>query len=161
VPVLSAPVPAPAPGTSPGVTEPGPAGAEPGDGPPIFESVRSGYRYAFGRDPMRLSGQQDGQPPARRPARPPAPWGNGSGRAAAGPPATGRPASSGLPRRIPPRTPPGQVRGPAADQETQQAPAAESAEITRSKLASFQDGSRRARMVAQLDRGGQQPERDR
>jgi signal transduction histidine kinase len=37
---------------------------------------------------------------------------------------------------------------------------AESAEITRSKLASFQRGSRRARAAAQMGRGAQQPERD-
>jgi len=98
--LLSAPPPPPAPGTSTGVAEPEPAGAEPGDGPPIFESVRSGYLYAFGRDPLRLSEQQAGQPPTERPAGPPESWGEGSGRAVAGPP-PGRPVWSGLRRRSP------------------------------------------------------------
>jgi hypothetical protein len=70
--LLSAPVPSPAPGTSAGLTEPEPAGAEPGDEPPIFESVRSGYLYAFGR------GMPQG---SERPADPS--------------------ATSGLPQRVP------------------------------------------------------------
>jgi signal transduction histidine kinase len=124
--MLSAPLPAPAPST--GVTEPGqvdaepgdgPVSAEPGDGPPIFESVRSGYLRAFGRDPRRSSEQQPGSSPA-----------------------AGRPASPGLPQRTPQ---PGQVRGAADDEEARQASDAELAEITRNKLASFQRGSRRAR----------------
>ena len=177
--LLSAPVAAPAPGTSTGVTEPDPVGAEPGDGLPIFESVRSGYLHAFGREPLRFSEQQDGQSPAGRPAGPPASWGDSGGRAVAGPPAAGSTApsepttagstarseptpadstaSSGLPQRTPQ---PGQVRGAAADQETKQAPVAESAETTRSKLASFQRGSRRARAVAQMNRSAKQPEQD-
>ncbi|HEY5985846.1 MAG TPA: ATP-binding protein, partial [Streptosporangiaceae bacterium] len=113
--MLGAPVPSPAPGTSTGVTEPEPVGAEPGDGPPIFESVRSGYPHAFGRGPLRFSEQQAGQSPAGWPARPPASWGDGSGRDVAGPPTAGRPASSALPPSIPQ---PGQVRGAAVDQET-------------------------------------------
>ena len=161
----SPPVPPTAPGTSTGVAEPDPAGAETAGGPPIFESIRSGYPHAFGGDPLRFSEQQAGQSPAGRPARPPASPGNGNGngngRAVAGPPAAHRPASSGLPQRVPQ---PGQVRGAAADQETRQASAAESAaesaEITRSKLASFQRGSRRARTVAQMNRGARQPGRD-
>ena len=151
--MLSAPVPSPAPGTSTGVTEPGPVGAEPGDGPPIFESVRSGYLHAFGRDLLRFGEQQAGQSPAGRPARPPASWGDGSGHPVAGPPTAGRPASW-LPQRIPQ---PGQVRGATADQETRQASVPESAEITRSKLASFQRGSRRARSVALTNRSAKQP----
>jgi hypothetical protein len=154
--MMSAPVPSPAPGTSTGVTEPDPVGAEPGDGPPIFESVRSGYLHAFGRDLLRFGEQQAGQSPAGRPARPPASWGDASGHAVAGPPTAGRPAP-GLPQRIPQ---PGQVRGAAADQETRQASVAEPAEITRSKLASFQRGSRRARTVAQRNRSAKQPEQD-
>jgi hypothetical protein len=75
----------------------------------------------------------------------------------ADPSAAGRRAPSGLPQRTPQ---PGQVRGTTADQETQQAPAAESAEITRSRLASFQNGSRRARAVARMNRSEQQPEQD-
>jgi hypothetical protein len=155
--VLSAPVPSPAPGTSAGVTEPEPVGAEPGDGLPIFESVRSGYLDAFGRGLLRPSEEQAGQSRAGRPARPPASWGDGSDRAVAGPPTAGRPASSVLPQRIPQ---PGQVRGAAVDQETRQASVAESAEITRSKLASFQRGSRRARTVARMYRSAKQPGQD-
>jgi hypothetical protein len=155
--MLGAPVPPPAPGTSAGVAEPEPVGAEPGDGPPIFESVRSGYLHAFGRDRPRSSEQQAGQSPAGRPARPPASWGDGSDHAAAGPRTADRPASSWLPQRVPQ---PGQVRGAAADQEARQAPAAEPAEITRSKLASFQRGSRRARSVARTNRSAKQPGQD-
>jgi hypothetical protein len=103
-------------------------GAEPGGGPPIFESVRSGYPDAFGRGLLRFSEQQ---------ASPSAP--------------------SGLPQRVPQ---PGQARGAAADQETRQAPVAESAEITRSKLAGFQRGSHRARAAARVNRGAQQPGQD-
>ncbi len=186
--MLGAPVPAPAPGTSTGVTEPEPVGAEPGDGTPIFESVRSGYLHAFGRDLPRSSEQQPGQSAAGRPAGPPASWGDSSGRAAAGPsaswgdssgrvaaepPPAGPPASSGLPQRVPQ---PGQVRGAAADQvrgaaadqvrgaaadqETRQASVAEPEEGPWSKLASFQRGSLRARAVAQKNRGAKQPEQD-
>src|SRR5262249_49162428 len=75
--LLGPPVPSPPPGTSTGVTEPEQVRAEPGDGPPIFESVRSGYLYAFGRDLPRSSEQHAGESPARRPAKPPASWGDG------------------------------------------------------------------------------------
>jgi signal transduction histidine kinase len=155
--LLGAPVPAPAPETSTGVAEPEQVDAEPGDGPPIFESVRSGYLLAFGRDLLRFSEQQPGQPPAGRPAGPPASWGEGSGRAEAGPPAAGRPASAGPPQRVPQ---PGQVRSAAADQETPQASVTDSAAITWRKLASFQRGSRRARAEAQKNRSTTQPEQD-
>jgi len=164
--MLSAPVPSPAPGTSSGVTGPGPVGAAPGDGPPIFESVRSGYPQAFGRGMLRFGGRA-GQSPAGWPAGPPASWGERSDRAVTGPPAAGpllagRPVPSRLPRRT---EQPGQVRGAAPDraapdQETRQAPPAEPAETTRSKLASFQRGSRRARAVARTNRGVKQPEQD-
>jgi signal transduction histidine kinase len=155
--MLGAPVSSPAPGTSTGVTEPEPVGAEPGDGTPIFESVRSGYLHAFGRDLPRSSEQQAGQSPAGQPVRPPASWGDGSDRAVAGPPTAGQPASSGLPQRTPH---PGQVRGLAGDQENRQASVAEPAEGPWSKVASFQRGSLRARAVAQKNRGAQQPEQD-
>ncbi len=116
--LLGAPLPAPAPG----MTEPEPIGAAPGDGSPIFESVRSGYLHAFGRDPLRFSEQQADQSPAGQPARPPTSWGDGSGRAVAGPPTAGRLASSGLPQRLPPSGP---VRGAAVGQKTRPASAAE------------------------------------
>jgi hypothetical protein len=153
--MVAAPVPSPAPGTSADVTEPDPVDADPGDGPPIFESVRSGYLHAFGSDLPRVSEQQAGRPPAEQPAEPQASRGDGNGPAAAAP-AAGPPAS-GLPQR-PPQ--PGQVRGAAADQETQQASVTDSAETTRSKLAGFQNGSRRARAVAQANRSATQPEQD-
>jgi signal transduction histidine kinase len=170
--VLGAPVPAPAPAAETDVTAPEPVESEPGDGLPIFESVRSGYLHAFGRDLPPSSEQQAdqspadedqaSQPPAEQPARPPESWGDGNGHAGA--PAAGPPAGSGLPLRVPES---GQVHGAAndqesqaaqetqADQETQHASVAESAESTRSKLASFQRGSRRARATAQMNRGAQ------
>jgi signal transduction histidine kinase len=52
------------------------------------------------------------------------------------------------------------AHGGAVDEEPRLAAAAESAEITRSRLASFQRGSRRARAAAQMSRSAQQPERD-
>jgi hypothetical protein len=150
--MVGAPVPSLAPETPTDVTEPDQVDADPGDGPPIFESVRSGYLQAFGSDPPRLSEQQAGQPPAGQPAGPPASWGDGNGHAVAGPPAADRPASSGLPQRVPE---PGEVRGAAVDQETQQGPAAESAQTASDKLASFQRGSRRARATAEMNRSAQ------
>jgi len=155
--VLGAPVAASAPGTPAGVTEPDPVGAEPGDGLPIFESVRSGYQHAFGRDLLRLSEQQADQPQVERPTGPPASPGDGNSRTAAEPPASDHPAPPELPERIPR---PGQVRGTAVDHETEQAPVAESAETTRSKLASFQRGSRRARATAEMNRSAKQPGQD-
>jgi hypothetical protein len=123
--LLGAPLPSPALG----MTEPAPVGAEPGDGmgakpgdgAPIFESVRSGYLHAFGRDPIRFSEQQVGQTPAGQPGRPPASWGDGNGRAVDGPPTASRLASVGLPQRLPPSGP---VRGAAVDPKTWQASAA-------------------------------------
>jgi signal transduction histidine kinase len=122
--MLGAPVPSSAPGTSTGVTGPEPVGAEPGDGSPIFESVRSGYSYAFGRERLRFSDQQAGQSPAGQPATPWASRGDGSDRAAAGPPTAGRPASSG-PQRVPQ---PGQVRGRSGSPGDQAGPGGRSGE---------------------------------
>ena len=168
--MLGAPVAAPAPVAPTPAAEPDPADAEPGDGPPIFESVRSGYLHAFGRDLPQSGEQQAGQPPAEEPATPPAEeparppagepatppaaWGGDNGHAGAGSQTADAPASSGLPQRAPQ---PGQVRSAAADQETL---TTDSAETTRSKLASFQNGSRRARAVAQANRSATQPEQD-
>jgi hypothetical protein len=153
--MVAAPVPSPAPESSTDVTEPDPVDADPDDGPPIFESVRSGYLHAFGSDLPRVSEQQAGRPPAEQPAEPPASWGDGNGHGAAAP-AAGPPAA-----RLPQRPPqPGQDRGAAADQETEQASATDSAGTTRNKLASFQNGSRRAREAAQSNRSATQPEQD-
>ncbi len=118
VPMLSAPVSSPAPGTSTDVPEPESVDADPGDEPPIFESVRSGYPHAFGRGPL---------------------------------------ASPELPQRFPQRC---QARGAAAQQETRRASAAESAGVARSKLASFQRGSDRARAATRMNRSAKQPEQD-
>ena len=122
--MLGAPVPAPAPETSTGVTEPSRR----------MRSRATGRPSSSPSDPATsmpsagtCPGPASSKPANRRrdslPGRP-ASWGDGSGRAVA-PPAAGPPASSGLPQRIPQ---PGQVRGTAADQETQQASVAESAE---------------------------------
>jgi signal transduction histidine kinase len=174
--MLGAPVAAPAPEAPAAVTEPDPVDAEPGDDPPIFESVRSGYLHAFGRDLPRSGEQQAGQSPAGRPARPTAAWGGENGHAGASSPTASAPAASGLPQApapaasglpqapapaasgLPQRAPqPSQVRSAAADQETL---TTDSAETTRSKLASFQNGSRRARAAAQANRSATQPGQD-
>jgi signal transduction histidine kinase len=116
--LLGAPLPSPAPE----LIELEPVGAETGDGSPIFESVRSGYVHAFGRDPLRFGEQRADQAPTGQPARPPASWGDGNGRAVAGPLTTDRPASSGLPQRLPPSGPVGSA---AVEQKIRQASAAE------------------------------------
>jgi hypothetical protein len=152
--LLGAPLPAPAPETSPGVTASGPAGAEPDGVLPIFESVESSY----GRGPLRPGDPQPAQSaPAEPSAGPPAAWGAGGGRLVAEPPAVGGPASSGLPQRTPQ---PSRVRGTEADQGTGQDTAAETAETTRSQLASFQQGSRRARAAARGGGSRNQPGQD-
>ena len=130
--LLGAPVPAPAPATSTGVarlelvstepepvnTEPEPVGAGPVDAAPIFESVRSGYFHAFGRDPLRFSEQQAGRSPTGPPAaRPPTPRGDG-GHAVARTAAAGHLNYSRPPRYVPR---PSQAGDAADDQETQQA----------------------------------------
>jgi len=115
--LLGAPLPSPALG----MTELEPLGAEQRDGAPIFESVRSGYLHAFGRDPIRFSEPQVGQTPTGQPGRPPASWGDGNGHAVDGPPTASHLASSGLPQRLPPSGP---VRGAAVDPKTRQASAA-------------------------------------
>ncbi len=133
---LSAPVPSPAPGT---VIVPETVGAEPGGVLPIFESVESGYFRTMGRGLPRPIDPQAGQPTP------------------AGQPAVDGAASTGLPQRIPPAS---HVRDAAVDHETRPATAAETAEITRGRLASFQRGSRRARVAARMDRGARQPGQD-
>ena len=131
--LLGAPVPAPAPATPTGVarlelvstepepvnTEPEPVGAGPVDAAPIFESVRSGYFHAFGRDPLRFSEQQAGRSPAGPPAaRPPTPRGDGGGHTVARTAAAGHLNYSRPPRYVPR---PSQAGDAADDQETQQA----------------------------------------
>jgi hypothetical protein len=152
--LLGAPLPSPAPQTSPGVTPPGPVGAEPGGALPIFDSVESsrGRRPLWPGDPHIAQSA-----PAEPPAGPPAAWGAGGGRLVAGPPAASGQASSGLPQRAPQRS---RVRGAAVDQGTGQDTAAETAETTRSQLASFQQGSRRARAAARSGGSRNQPGQD-
>ena len=165
--LLGAPVSSPEPETSPGVTVAEPASAEPDDVLPIFESVESGYGQGLWPSDPQAGQSTQAWPPTNRPAA----WGTGGGRAATGTPAAdgqdgeravtgtpavGGPASSGLPQRMPQ---PSQVHGATVDGETPQA-TSESAEVTRSKLASFQRGSRRARATAQVNRSAKQPSRD-
>jgi signal transduction histidine kinase len=173
--LLAAPVPSSAPETSPGVTVAEPVGAEPDGGLPIFESVESGYGQGLWPSDPQTSQSAHAWPPTGRPAA----FGHGGERAVAGTPAVGSPvreravtgaeraitgapavdgpASPGLPQRMPQ---PSRVRDVAADQETAEATAAESAEVTRSRLASFQRGSRRARVTAQMNRSAKQPDQD-
>jgi hypothetical protein len=152
--LLAAPLPAPAPETSPGVTAPEPVSAEPDGALPIFESVESSRG---GRPIWPDAPQTARSAPAEPPAGPPAAWGAGGGRLVAEPPAAGGPASSGLPQRTPQRS---RVRGAAVDQGTGPDTAAETAETTRSQLASFQQGSRRARAAARGGGSRNQPGQD-
>jgi signal transduction histidine kinase len=119
--LLGAPMPAPAPGTSTSAAEPDPVDAESGDGPPIFESVRSGYLHTFDRDVLRISEEQAderqadeeqaSEPPAGQSAAPPASRGDGSDGAANGPPTAGPPPSPGSPTACPPPSPSSPIAG--------------------------------------------------
>jgi signal transduction histidine kinase len=152
--LLGAPLPSPAPETSPGLAAPGLVSAEPDGVLPIFESVESSH----GRGPVRHGDPQTAQSaPAEPPAGPPAAWGAGGGRLVSESPAAGSPASSGLPQRTPQRS---RVRGAAVDQGTGPDTPAETAETTRSQLASFQQGSRRARAAARSGGSRNQPDQD-
>jgi signal transduction histidine kinase len=157
---LGAPLPSPAPAASFAVTVPEPVGTEPGGALPIFESVESDYLHTRGRDLLRPSEPQAGQPTlAGQPAAASASSASAGSRAAAAAdtPAVGAPTSAGLPQRIPQAN---LVPGAAVDRETRQAPAAESAQIALGRLASFQRGSRRARAVARMDRDAKQSAQD-
>jgi signal transduction histidine kinase len=141
---LSAPLPAQAPGAAFAVTAAEPVRTESRSALPIFESVESDYFHTRARDLLRCEPQAGPTPAA-------------AGTPAAGTPAAGTPAAAGLPRRIPQAN---LVPGAAADRETRQAPAAESAQIALSRLASFQRGSRRARAVTRMDRDEDQSAQD-
>jgi signal transduction histidine kinase len=65
--------------------------------------------------------------------------------------------SAGLPQRIPQASP---VPDAAVDQETRPAPAGGSAELALDTLASFQQGSRRARAATRMDRDTKQSAQD-
>jgi signal transduction histidine kinase len=158
---LGAPLPSPAPATSFAVIVPEPLGAELGGALPIFESVESDYFHTRGGGLLRPSEPQAGQP--TRAGQPAAASASGASAAdgwpaaaAADTPAAGGLTSAGLPQRIPQAN---LVPGAADDRVTRQATAAESAQIARGRLASFQRGSRRARAVARMDRDAKQPAR--
>lgn len=131
---LGAPVAAPAsappePPDAPG-PEPEPV-AGPTTGPlPIFDSVQSAYAQASRNDP------------ATGPASAPAPPPNGPA------PANGQDPPE-LPRRISRAS---SLTGNVGDRGTPAAPSPESARAGHRRLASFQQGSRRARATAQLER---------
>jgi len=159
---LGAPLPSPAPANSFALTVPEPLGAELGGALPIFESVESDYSYARGWGLLRPSEPQAGQPTlAGQAAAASASWASAAdgwrAAAAADSPAAGGLTSAGLPQRIPQAN---LVPGAAVDGETRQATAAEAAQIARSRLASFQRGSRRARAVVRMDRDAKQPAQD-
>jgi hypothetical protein len=158
---LGAPLPSPAQATSFAVTVPEPLGSELGGALPIFESVESDYFHTRGGGLLRPSEPQAGQP--TRAGQPAAASASGASAAdgwpaaaAADTPAAGGLTSAGLPQRIPQAN---LVPGAADDRVTRQATAAESAQIARGRLASFQRGSRRARAVARMDRDAKQPAR--
>jgi hypothetical protein len=163
-----APLPSPARAASFAVTEPEPAGTDPGGSLPIFESVESDYPHTRRRGLPRPSELRADQPtPAGQPNSAGQPAGasaslapRADGRpaaAAADTPAAGGLTSAGLPQRIPQAS---LVPGAPADLETRQAAAAESAQTALGRLASFQRGSRRAKAVGGMDRDAKQPARD-
>jgi signal transduction histidine kinase len=159
---LGAPLPSPPSAASFAVTVPEPLAAELGGALPIFESVESDYFHTRGWGLLRPSEPQAGQPTlARQPAATSASWASAAdgwrAAAAADTPAVGGLTSAGLPQRIPQAN---LVPGAAVDRETRQATAAEAAQIARSRLASFQRGSGRARAVARMDRDAKQPAQD-
>jgi len=159
---LSAPLPSTGQAASFAVTVPEPVGTELGGTLPIFESVESDYFHTRGRDLLRPGEPQADQPTlAGQPATASATSASvADGRRATASgdiPAVGGLTSAGLPQRIPPAN---LVPGAAVDRETQQATAAESAQIALGRLASFQRGSRRARTVARMDSDADQPAQD-
>ncbi len=180
---LAAPLPSPTPSVSFAATVTEPAGAEPGGTLPIFESVESDYFQTRGEGLLGASEPQASQPPlAGQPAAAPASSASpaspasrasaassasaasaasaadGWRAAAAGSaPAVGALTSAGLPQRIPQAS---LVPGAAADRETRQATAAESALTALGRLASFQRGSRRARAAPRIERDAKQSSQD-
>ncbi len=154
---LGAPLPSQPPAASFATTGPEPAGAEPAAaepaGLPIFESVESEYVRTHGWGPLQPSEPKAGQPtltgqPAAASASQ-ASAADGGHPAAADTPAAGGLTSAGLPQRTPQAD---LVPGTVVDRETPQATAAESAQMARSRLAGFQQGSRRAQAVRRTNR---------
>jgi signal transduction histidine kinase len=159
---LGAPLPSPAQAASFAVAESEPVGTELGGTLPIFESVESDFSYTRSRGLLRPNELQADQPTlAGQPAAASASWASvADGRraaAAADTPVVGGLTSAGLPQRIPQAN---LVPGAAVDRETRHATAAESAQIALGRLASFQQGSRRARAVARMDRDAKQSAQD-
>jgi signal transduction histidine kinase len=163
---LGAPLPSQAPPAPFTIIVPEPVGAEPG-GLPIFESVESEYFVTRRGGLLRPGEPQDGQPTVTgQPAvtgqptagsAPPGPAADGLRAEAADTAAAGGLTSAGLPQRTPQASP---VRGAGVDGQTRPPTAAESAQITRTRLASFQQGSRRARAVARMDRDAKHAQDD-
>ena len=117
---------------------------------PIFESVESDWFRARRRPPPRAGVPLDPHPAAPSWASP-----SDEGWQAAGTvltPAVGGMTASGLPRRTPKAN---LVPGSAGSRENRPARAADSAEAISSRLAGFQQGSRRARAAA---RGAHSPD---
>jgi hypothetical protein len=159
---LGAPLPSTGQAASFAVAVPEPVGTELGGTLPIFESVESDYFHTRGRDVLRPGEPQAGQPTlAGQPATAPAIWASvADGRRAAASAdrlAVGGLTSAGLPQRLPQTN---LVPGAAVDREAPRATAAESAQIALGRLASFQQGSRRARAVARMDRDADQSAQD-
>jgi signal transduction histidine kinase len=158
---LGAPLPSPASAASVAVTVPEPAGAEPG-GLPIFEAVESEYLRVhrgglLGPGPPQGFGAADGEHAASADtasadtaaADTTAADTTAADTTAADTTTAGGLTSAGLPQRTPQAR---LVQGTGVDRETREPTAAESAQIARSRLASFQQGSRRARAAARMDR---------
>jgi signal transduction histidine kinase len=101
-------------------------GAEQAGALPIFESVEADYLQARGEVLLRPGDPQADQPAPETPA-------------------AGGPDQTRLPQRIPQA---GLVSAAASDRERRRPAAARSAQDVRSRLASFQRGSRRARAAA-------------
>ena len=156
---LGAPLPSMGQAASFAVTVPEPVGTEPAGMLPIFESVESDYFRTRSRGLLRRRELQADQPTlAGHPATASATWDSvADGRRAA--PAGDILAvdgltSAGLPQRIPQTD---RAPGAAVDREDRQAAAAGSAQIALGRLASFQQGSARARAVVRMDRDADQP----
>jgi len=160
---LGAPLPSPTPSAPLAATVPESAGAELGGTLPIFESVESDYFHTHGQDlpgtgkPQASQRTVAGQPVAAPSASSASPADGWRAAAADGTPAAGALTPAGLPQRIPRAN---LVPGTAAERETRQATAAESAQIALGRLASFQRGSRRARAVTRIDRDAKQSSGD-
>jgi len=146
-PLLGAPLPSLAPPHLLAETEPEPVASEK-EGLPIFDSVESEYLGAYGADRLGLSAPQDGQPTltGRPPAAP-------ASRASVADGGRGAEADAPAQRSRQANLVPGTM-------VHRRATAAVSAQIARSRLASFQQGSRRARAEARIVREAKRTRED-